>query len=1309
MLAALVASLLALLVGAPAAVSAGTSSGRATTVRADGKVALDLAKAFQASDEPQDFWVTFTSTAKTSKAAGVKDWAKRGDLVVDALKATASASQKDTIALLKAQGVQFDTFWITNAIKVRGGSYALAQQLAAKPGVEKVIAPVTYQQPEPVTRKADPKKDTTNTKLKAAVAAASVEWGVANIKADQLWSTYGVRGDGITVANIDTGVQYNHPALLSAYRGYQPDGRIDNDYNWYDVHGSSPFPYDDHGHGTHTMGTMLGDDGAANRTGVAPGAKWIASNGCCDSDDTLLRSSQWMLAPTKIDGTGADPAKRPNVINNSWGTTDPTNDPFLEDLQRAWSDAGIFAVWSNGNIGPNCNTSGSPGSRTLNYSVGAYDSTNTIAGFSSRGSGQDGTIKPNISAPGVAVRSSVPGGRYALYNGTSMAAPHVSGAIALLWSADPSLIGDIARTTALLDDTAIDSPDSQCGGTADDNNVYGEGRLDALSLVQASLQQQSQGTASVTVLDQEGQPVPGASVTLASGQLQRSLRTDADGTGTVEVPAGTYTVTATALDYSTETTTATVTAGQTTAVQLQMALLPGFTVSGTVVDDVTHAPVPGVKVSLTGARTQAVTDKAGRFVIPRVPARSQQLTADGGTCANQIIHRAVSVAGDTTVPTIVLPRRQFMEEEGTPAGSQGTPYGYTCAAEPSTWIAGTTKVEVDRTGITGRTIELPFAFRAYGAPVTSVFLKTTGELYLPRPAIEIPRTGSDVWPYGHMIGLDGDLVAVEESSAVWTRVSGTAPNRTFTIEWRNFGYLSSPARFSVETVLHENGDITFASKGLDEYTDGGTSGAKNMGLRNGSWLGPMSSNCCVSAMIGTSAAPMLRSDDRQLRIDLPDAGTVTGTVTDQATGAPVKGAWVDVVKPDGTILWRYPTDADGRYTAEIFTDRRYTVTAMRPTGYPTAVSKPATIKRLHAARVVNLKLTAATAHTSSEVDLTSGRAATTKITNSGTTAYNWRASITTSGGDEPAVGTQVGRTPLGPDWWLAAAEETDGTWWVSALNLTNGKMGVFETTTDGTPTGRSIALAPIEEALGIPTDSLQPIDLAYVRNRGLLCLTGFTGFTDLACANVATGRLSTVVRTGITPGRSVVGVAYDDAGDRFFVQHNTSPNIRDFMGQTIDTIAGPGRPSPGERLNRCQTAGVSGHGFGYHPGSQLLWVTTSGGLSQIDSASCREVAFLPNEAASANQVQDVTDDGVGVGVLNFSDTILQTALGDSSHAATALPWLKVTPAGTVKPGGSTTLRITVDRKAIPDGVDEAQVRLSGNSGQQQPVIRVRLR
>ncbi|WP_141784535.1 cell wall-binding repeat-containing protein [Ornithinicoccus hortensis] len=454
-----------LLAGMAPAVTAGAAPDFSDDAQAHitDEVRADLDKNGEAN-----VWVHFSNRPDLSQFEGL-NWSDRGKAVNDALRAAADESQADLRAQLDEAGVDYKSFYITNAIKVNSADLDLVESMAADAGVDKIYPEFEVVQQEPVSKTA------------SGTAPQATEWGLDNINAPAVWDL-GYTGEGIVVATVDTGVAGEHPALADHYRGAETGS---DDYNWFDPQGGADSPTDYDEHGTHVTGTMVGDDGSGNQIGVAPGAKWIAAAGCCPDDEALISSMEWMLAPTPVGGGEGDTDMRPHIVNNSWGTTAPSNDPFGEEIQEAWAAEGIFGVWSNGNNGPECNTSGSPGSRTINYSVGAYDVNNTIGDFSSRGPGQDGEIKPNISAPGVNVRSSVPGDGYANFNGTSMAAPHVSGAIALLWSSNPDLVGDIEATTELLNTTAIDTADDQCGGTAEDNPVYGEGRLDALALVEA--------------------------------------------------------------------------------------------------------------------------------------------------------------------------------------------------------------------------------------------------------------------------------------------------------------------------------------------------------------------------------------------------------------------------------------------------------------------------------------------------------------------------------------------------------------------------------------------------------------------------------------------------------------------------------------------------------------------------------------------------------------------------------------------------------------------------------------------------------
>ncbi len=577
------------------------------------KIKPQLAQQLEQKGEAS-FWVRFDQADLTA-ASQVKDWDERGKAVYDALTSAADASQGEALGVLDEAGASYQAFYATNAIRVDAGDQALVDRLTGIDDVQSLWPTRDYALEEPI-------------KGKDVKDVNAVEWGVANINADDVWNEFGVNGEGITVASIDTGVQYDHPALVGKYRGNNGDGTFDHNYNWFNAAGScTAAPCDNNGHGTHTMGTMLGNDGGANQIGVAPGAKWISANGCCPSDAALISSGEWMLAPTDLENENPDTTKRPNIVNNSWGTTVPSNDPFMEDIELAWAASGIFGTWSNGNSGPACETSGAPGSRIINYSVGAYDSSNNIAGFSARGAGQDGEIKPNISAPGVNVRSSLPGNSYGAYNGTSMAAPHLAGAIALLWSAAPSLVGDIDATWALLDGTATDSDSTGCGGTADDNNVFGEGRLDALALIQAAPVGDT-GEVEGTVTDADsGDPIEGAEVDLV-GESSRTLTTGEDGTYSARLSAGEYAATVSAYGYETQNTTITVTAGETVTQDFAMAVAPMGTVVGSVSDGSGHDWPLYSRLTTEGAAPDGFSDPStGEFSLS-LPVGTYTVTVD---------------------------------------------------------------------------------------------------------------------------------------------------------------------------------------------------------------------------------------------------------------------------------------------------------------------------------------------------------------------------------------------------------------------------------------------------------------------------------------------------------------------------------------------------------------------------------------------------------------------------------------------------------------------------------------------------------
>jgi subtilisin family serine protease len=309
-----------------------------------------------------------------------------------------------------------------------------------------------------------------------------------------VWDEFGVRGKGIVIGQSDTGVDGNHPALRDSYRG-KTEG---NDYNWFDPWYGKTSPYDNNGHGTHTLGTVLGDYGI----GIAPEATWFA---CANLPRNLgnpafyLDCMQFMLAPFPQGGDplkDGDPTRAADVLNNSWGCPEIEGcDPqALLYAANHLRDAGIFVVASAGNDGPRCNTVNSPLPLYDSvFSVGSIDQDGNVSSFSSRGPVTvDGSqrAKPDLVAPGENILSSGPGGTYFEAGGTSMAGPHVAGVVALLWSADPSLIGDIERTEQILIETAQPYTGQQeegCFEGSTPNAAYGYGIVDVYAAVKKAL------------------------------------------------------------------------------------------------------------------------------------------------------------------------------------------------------------------------------------------------------------------------------------------------------------------------------------------------------------------------------------------------------------------------------------------------------------------------------------------------------------------------------------------------------------------------------------------------------------------------------------------------------------------------------------------------------------------------------------------------------------------------------------------------------------------------------------------------------
>lgn len=347
------------------------------------------------------------------------------------------------------------------------------------------------------------------------------EWGILKIGADSLWRL-GFRGQGVTVGGQDTGYDWTHPAIKNQYRGWNGTAQTaDHNYNWHDaIHVLSPLnddgtgnlgtnpcgldvlsPCDDGLHGTHTMGTIVGFD-TDEKIGVAPEAKWMACRNMergWGSPSTYIECFEFFLAPTDLNGQNPDPTKSPDVINNSWGCPliegcDPSNFSLMNQAVDNLRAAGTVVVVSAGNDGPGCSSINNPaGIFGGSFSVGALSLNDTIAGFSSRGPvtvDSSNRRKPNVTAPGVYVRSCIPDSSYTYLSGTSMAGPHVAGAVALLISVNPALRGQVEDIETILETTATPYFDTVgCGGiagSAHPNNTYGYGVINLIAAAEAA-------------------------------------------------------------------------------------------------------------------------------------------------------------------------------------------------------------------------------------------------------------------------------------------------------------------------------------------------------------------------------------------------------------------------------------------------------------------------------------------------------------------------------------------------------------------------------------------------------------------------------------------------------------------------------------------------------------------------------------------------------------------------------------------------------------------------------------------------------
>jgi PKD repeat protein len=436
---------------------------------------------------------------------------------------------------------------------------------------------------------------------------------------------------------------------------------------------------------------------------------------------TYLECFQFFLAPYPVGGEpeDGDPDKAPDVTNNSWScpTSEGCSWDTLQTAVEAQRAAGIMTVVSAGNAGSGCSSVAQPpGLYDASYSVGATYSSDNIASFSSRGPVTiDGSnrLKPDISAPGVNIRSSVPGGNYGDSQGTSMAAPHVAGAVALLWSARPSLRGAITQTEDILNQTALPRYSTQCGDPANTvpNNVYGWGRLDALSAVYRALAGHLEGVVS----DGGGVPIVGAKVdAVLNPTVAWNTTSITNGLYNLTLVSGTYTVTVTAPGYIPYLATGVgITADGTTTLDVTLMVTSTYVISGHVHDAWAGFPLSATVSLPDSLITSTQTDPATGWYSLTVLSGSYTLRAEAADHFTE--SRSITVTDNRT--------EDFWLEPFCPPVS-GVDFGYT-PSEPVAWEP----VTFTATVVTGTDV-LPITYTwdfgddsgvGEGNPITHIF------------------------------------------------------------------------------------------------------------------------------------------------------------------------------------------------------------------------------------------------------------------------------------------------------------------------------------------------------------------------------------------------------------------------------------------------------------------------------------------------------------------------------------------------------------------------------------------------------------
>jgi hypothetical protein len=847
--------------------------------------------------------------------------------VLNALHYNAEMTQPKFVAEFeqgKAAGVikQYEAFWIENLFVV----------WATKDVVDSYRSrgDIRYVTEIPATELVDRMPPSTpNVKERdhgGSLDNLTLPVGLRAINAYRVATELGITGQGTLVGNCDTGVDGTHPALQTRWRGYA--GAFPWQQCWYDALNSSTTPADAGSHGTHTMGTITGRaiSGADTTwTGVAPDARWIASRAIDTGRplDSLLvdafRSYQWFADP---DGNPNTTDDQPDVVSNSWGVTSGHVGTQCYDYWNTvltnLEAAGTVVVFAAGNEG----TSGlrSPSTYSLNetqiFSVGAVDASAypttpyPIASFSSQGPtpctpAVPNNIKPEISAPGVNVYSSIPGGGYdGAWSGTSMATPHIAGVVALMRQACPNC--DPTTIKMALMNTAVET--GYVTPPATENNVFGNGFVDAYAAVVAV---SNLGRVEGYVRDASNVAISGATVRNAAGAQQ--VTTDATGFYSLPLSAGTYSVQYSKFGYiSTTLANVVVVQNQITTRNVNLTAAPQGTVSG-IVTSCYGGPAVGATVSILNTPVSPATTNASGFYTITLPQGTYDMSASGAGCGSQTITGVV--IGATLTQNFTLPIDPRFACSAADAGGyvacedgdQSGPTYVWMEVSPTAGGPGTIATSVVGDDA-GQSVALPFSFRIYGQTYTSAWICTNGFVSFSTSSTAYSNSALPTSTLGYAVVPFWDDMNVSTGSDV--SYYYYAAQNAFIIEWHAVPHLSggSPETFqvwlyNVATNPGPNGD----SQIRIQYQTVALGTSCTVGVQSGTVANQYSNNGTLDANAqGLANSRVITYGGTTT----PTFGILAGTITD-CNAVPAANATVSF---PGSFYPSITADANGHYT-----------------------------------------------------------------------------------------------------------------------------------------------------------------------------------------------------------------------------------------------------------------------------------------------------------------------------------------------------------------------------------------------------------